>query len=597
MAADNKLELVIQVDAAGANASIKSVNKSLSGLEKTAVSSAKGASQGIDGMTLSMTKAVVAGNAIYDVAKRAFTALKNFTLGAIQTQDEMGKTAQKLGLTVKEFSELRHIAELSGIEVGQLSTSVGILSRNMLEAAQGSKEQKQAFALLGVEIKNQDGTLRSANAVLEDIADRFQTMPDGATKTALALTALGRSGKEMIPFLNQGGQAIRAARMEADELGRVIDEKTFRAAEHFRDNLTRLRGAVESLAFKVAEELLPSLIRFTDRMVQFVKDVDLSKLARQIQDVAEWLKNIGLWIVSYAVVTRLINVATAMRSVALAVGAMNLALLANPWGLAAAGVATFGVVLWNEKKKLDQMNEALTETNKQAAIFAALQQGKKLEELKAAGFSEEEIRSAITGSRKRIPGAGPEFAPEGLNRPELQTVNEERAEQIQKFMNDATRAAREFRRSVEESLAVGPAKAVLDVQKEIEKLTTFVDDKGVETRLQFNCRCTAKHRKGIATENPGAEQRDQRANHQGRRGRVPTAARLRDAALPEEDRLRIGFGTAGWRDRSATPRLPGRTGWGRARCTATATGTGRAADIGAEGRIRSAQGRHRGPVS
>src|SRR3990172_6040451 len=135
-------------------------------------------------MTLSMTKAVVAGNAIYDVAKRAFAALKDFTLGAIQTQDEMGKTAQKLGLTVKEFSELRHIAELSGIEVGRLSTGVGILSRNMLEAAQGSKRQKQAFTLLGVEIKNQDGTLRSANAVPENIADRFQTMPDGTTKTA-----------------------------------------------------------------------------------------------------------------------------------------------------------------------------------------------------------------------------------------------------------------------------------------------------------------------------------------------------------------------------------------------------------------------------
>ena len=167
---------------------------------------------------------------------------------------------------------------------------------------------------------------------------------------------------------------------------------------------------------------------------------------------------------------------------------MNLALLANPWGLAAAGVATFGVVLWNEKKKLDQMNDALTETNEQAAIFAALRQGKKLEELKAAGFSEEDIRFAVTGSRKTIPGASPEFAPEGLKRPELRIVSEEnqkRAEQIQKFMNDATRAAREFRRSVEESLAVGPAKAVLDVQKEIEKLTTFVDDKGVETHIQL----------------------------------------------------------------------------------------------------------------
>jgi hypothetical protein len=72
------LELVIQVDTAGADASIKSVNKSLSGLETEAVSSAKGASKGIDGMTLSMTKAVVAGNAIYDAAKRAFSGLKDF---------------------------------------------------------------------------------------------------------------------------------------------------------------------------------------------------------------------------------------------------------------------------------------------------------------------------------------------------------------------------------------------------------------------------------------------------------------------------------------------------------------------------------------
>ena len=44
--------------------------------------------------------AVVAGNAIYDVAKKVFAALKEFTLGAIQTQGEMGKTAQKLGLAI-----------------------------------------------------------------------------------------------------------------------------------------------------------------------------------------------------------------------------------------------------------------------------------------------------------------------------------------------------------------------------------------------------------------------------------------------------------------------------------------------------------------
>jgi hypothetical protein len=58
MPADNKLELIVTVDADRANASIKSVNASLSRIETTAVSAAKGASHGIDGMTASTAKGV-----------------------------------------------------------------------------------------------------------------------------------------------------------------------------------------------------------------------------------------------------------------------------------------------------------------------------------------------------------------------------------------------------------------------------------------------------------------------------------------------------------------------------------------------------------
>jgi hypothetical protein len=85
MAAHNKLKLVIQVDTA-ANASIKSVNKSFSGLEKEARVFREGRVQGIHGMTVSM-KAVIVGNVIYDSAKRAFSGLKDSIVAAIQTQD------------------------------------------------------------------------------------------------------------------------------------------------------------------------------------------------------------------------------------------------------------------------------------------------------------------------------------------------------------------------------------------------------------------------------------------------------------------------------------------------------------------------------
>ena len=77
MAADNTLQLVIQVDADKANASIKSVNTGLSSIETTAVSAAKGASHGIDGMTASMAKGVVAGNLLAEAIKSAVETAKS----------------------------------------------------------------------------------------------------------------------------------------------------------------------------------------------------------------------------------------------------------------------------------------------------------------------------------------------------------------------------------------------------------------------------------------------------------------------------------------------------------------------------------------
>ena len=84
MAADNTLQLVTQIDADKANASIKSVNTGLSSIETTAVSAAKGASHGIDGMSASMAKGVVAGNLLAEAIKSAVETAKSWTLEAVQ---------------------------------------------------------------------------------------------------------------------------------------------------------------------------------------------------------------------------------------------------------------------------------------------------------------------------------------------------------------------------------------------------------------------------------------------------------------------------------------------------------------------------------
>src|SRR5512138_1343803 len=80
--ADNKLELIIEVDPARANAGIKSVNAGLSSMEQAAVKGGAAASAGMDQFTASMVKGATAGNLIADAIKKAIDFAKSWTIEA-----------------------------------------------------------------------------------------------------------------------------------------------------------------------------------------------------------------------------------------------------------------------------------------------------------------------------------------------------------------------------------------------------------------------------------------------------------------------------------------------------------------------------------
>jgi hypothetical protein len=188
--------------------------------------------------------------------------------GTIDAADEMSKAASKFGVPIEELSRLKYAADLSDVSLATLGTSLGALSRNMVKAAEGTGPMAEAFANAGVAVKNADGSLRATTAVLSDISDAFLAMPDGAEKTALAMQLMGRSGREMIPLLQGGSKALADAAAEADKFGQVFTEETGKNSEAFNDNLTRLGGAFKGITVDLTERLLPTLVRFSDWLVQ-----------------------------------------------------------------------------------------------------------------------------------------------------------------------------------------------------------------------------------------------------------------------------------------------------------------------------------------
>jgi hypothetical protein len=187
--------------------------------------------------------------------------------GSIDAADDMSKAASKFGVPIEELSRLKYAADLSGVSFEGLGTSIGRLSRLMNDAKNGNAAAAETFEQVGVSATNADGSLKSASQVLTEIANKFATMPDGAEKTALAMDLMGRSGANMIPLLNGGGEALEKLKAEADTFGQVFTAEMGTNAEAFNDNISRLQGAFGNLAARIATELLPYLRQFTDWLV------------------------------------------------------------------------------------------------------------------------------------------------------------------------------------------------------------------------------------------------------------------------------------------------------------------------------------------
>jgi hypothetical protein len=214
---------------------------------------------------------------------------------SINTADEMGKTAQRIGVSTESLSQLQHAANLSGTSLEGLNTGLLRLSRTASDAANGMAGPSRAFAAIGVSAKNLDGTLKGTEELMLEVADKFAEIEDGAGKAALAQELFGRSGAQLIPMLNQGRDGLEAMKREADKLGLTIDGQTSKAAQRFNDQLTRLRGAFDGIIRQAAARLLPTLEAIADKFVETVTESDILETALNgLENAFKTLVSVGL---------------------------------------------------------------------------------------------------------------------------------------------------------------------------------------------------------------------------------------------------------------------------------------------------------------
>lgn len=215
--------------------------------------------------------------------------LKGFVsqMGIMLGAGSLGMAFKKfidIGTDISNFSSLTGIAEQDitalggaleqfGGNVDSAKSSLQALQQGLSQAEWGQGQLLETAALYGVELYNQDGSLKNAQQLLMGLADDFQHLTKAQQFTLGSQLGLDES---TILLLQQGKANIKALLEEQQKMGAMNAGQALEAKK-FSIEWTKLKQSLGSLGRSIAVDIMPPVIDFVKQLgkaVDWVRSLD-----------------------------------------------------------------------------------------------------------------------------------------------------------------------------------------------------------------------------------------------------------------------------------------------------------------------------------
>ena len=260
-----------------------------------------------------LTSAGQAMRGISTAAAAVTAAIGALTVKSGRWADDMNTMSKVYSIGTRELQQYSAAADLVDVSVETIAKSHVKLEKNMLSAANGSKNQAAAFEALGVSATNADGSLRDGDAVWQDTIKALGQMENETERDAYAMQLMGRSAAELNPLIEDGGETYKQVSDTMAKYGLdFIDQETLDQANQFNDALDMMKAvgmvAFQQLGTQLAAYLAPAMEKVVDvvgRLAQWFSNLSprtqaiIAGIAAVVAVVSPLL--IGLGKVSFAI--------------------------------------------------------------------------------------------------------------------------------------------------------------------------------------------------------------------------------------------------------------------------------------------------------
>lgn len=286
--------------------------------------------------------------------------------------------AQSMGLSIQDVTTALSAMSMAGIKGSQAGTALRTVLANM---AKPSSTVASAMEELNLNITNSDGSFKSLNEIVGIMRTSFSGLTDDQ-KAYYATALAGKEGMSgLLSLLNLTEEEYNALSESMNNCSGVAGETAAVMQDNLQSKVEQLGGALESLAIKLSDYVIPFLTSLVEKITEAVDwFTNLNPAIQQVILVIAGIVAVAgpLLIIVGKVISAVGTIMTivpklagVIKTVQSAFAALNATMLANPIMLVIAAIAALVaafIYLWNTNEEFRQFWINLWENIKEVAI-------------------------------------------------------------------------------------------------------------------------------------------------------------------------------------------------------------------------------------
>jgi hypothetical protein len=208
------------------------------------------------------------------------------TVALTARMDGVAKAAKRVGGSAEDLQALRGAFGLAGVGVQTLDNGLEKFRVNLGKAADGTGEQADALAKLGLRAADLEAIPLPQRMAL--IAERLKGVASEGDRAYISTALFGGAGRDLVPALEQGGQALQDS-IDLVRSHGVVSNEAAAASEALQDQIALATQTFGNLRDSALVPLIPAmsdLIQAAQDIATSLRDSSLPEYTAMLADLA-----------------------------------------------------------------------------------------------------------------------------------------------------------------------------------------------------------------------------------------------------------------------------------------------------------------------